>query len=202
MFPWRQSVYSALQAFFRLRILAPSPDPPRARHSQTRCPDPLEPHCMSFQDLWSAVILIEACEEELGPHIATDWGGLAPQDIAKDRKLADRQGSPGRQWRHILRIVQMRVRRDTASPGAGGAPANATLELVRTARVTDERDKVYGILSVPSVAHMNMTSITPNYGLGAPQIFTMFTEHLLQNGSLEALRLVYSPVGGVRLRWV
>lgn len=75
----------------------------------------------------------------------------------------------------------------------------ATLELSRRAGATDQRDRVYGLLGLPSFA--SFVSITPNYHMETPEVFTNFTEALLKQTDLAALRLVYRPVEEVEVKW-
>ncbi|KAB8298563.1 hypothetical protein EYC80_000742 [Monilinia laxa] len=122
-----------------------------------------------------------------------------------DRRLEDRSGTPGQQWKHILRIKNMREVDhkgiDTALPA---------LELARQAQATDARDKVYGILGIPCVK--GLTKVSPNYRIQLPEIFTNFTREIILNNEhgLDVLRLIHSPVEKIMLssmiannpRWV
>ena len=66
------------------------------------------------------------------------------------------------------------------------------LLLSRDAQATHQKDKVYGILGLSSIA--KLVEITPDYALSVEQTFYSFSRVLCASGDLRYLRLVERPI--------
>ncbi|APA15937.1 hypothetical protein sscle_15g107070 [Sclerotinia sclerotiorum 1980 UF-70] len=194
--PWHDNAFESLRLFFacqywhRLWILQ------ELAMARMDAPVIWGGHYMCLGDIWKACEIIEKQEDTVLQYITTH---TADADRYKtvatiDRRLEDREGTPGQQWKHLLRIKNMRQEDhrgiDTALPA---------LELARQAQATDARDKVYGILAIPCVK--GLTNVSPNYRIELPEIFTNFTREMISNNEhgLDILRLIHSTVNKVML---
>ncbi|TGO55703.1 hypothetical protein BCON_0088g00340 [Botryotinia convoluta] len=153
-------------------------------------------HSMCLRDIWKACQMIERQEDTVLQYITTHTNDADRHTTVAtiDRRIEDREGTPGQQWKHLIRIQNMR---ELSQEGVSTAlPA---LELARQAQATDARDKVYGILAIPCVK--GMTNVSPNYRIELPEIFTNFTREIISNNEhgLDILRLVHSPVDKIML---
>ncbi|KAI9691963.1 MAG: hypothetical protein M1820_009671 [Bogoriella megaspora] len=79
-----------------------------------------------------------------------------------------------------------------------GSDWKTALFLSRTAEVTDERDRVFGMLGLSSIA--NAVDVIPNYMETPTTVFVDFTRDLVRNSnSLNVLRYVNRRIGEMRL---
>ena len=200
-FPWRLEVFLALRIFLaleywhRLWILQ------EFALAKADAPILWGSHCLSIHGLWTAVKLIESQEVAIGQHISTSSAVTTKPDLTKDRRLEDRSGCPARQWKHIQRIMRVRNRTWVVDAQQSREVVTATFDLARNAGVSDQRDKIYGILGTPAIAHLQATRLTTNYQLNLKQVFVSFTRELVCGNDLNAMRHLYAPAGGLRLQW-
>ncbi|PQE24049.1 heterokaryon incompatibility protein [Rutstroemia sp. NJR-2017a BVV2] len=194
--PWHEGAFGALRSFFacqywhRLWILQ------EVAMARMDAPVLWGDHSMCLNDIWKACQMIEDQEDTVLQYMATHSSDTDPNRTVAtiDRRLEDREGTPGQQWKHILRIRDMRIRLQT-----GVNTALPALELARQAQATDARDKVYGILGIPCVK--GLCKISPNYRVELREVYINFTSGIISKDEhgLEILRLIYSPVGEVML---
>lgn len=194
--PWRKEAFTALRSFFaceywhRLWILQ------EIALAKMDAPVLWGSHSMRLRDIWFACELIERQEFVILRDIVSETSDAEKNSTIAtiDRRLEDRQGTPGQQWKHLLYIKHMRQQEhrgvDTALPA---------LELARQAQATDNRDKVFGILGIPCME--GLTPITANYRIDLAEIFTNFTREVILNNAhgLDILRLTHTPVGRILL---
>jgi hypothetical protein len=196
IFPWNKNVYLSLRAFFaegywhRLWILQ------ELAAARSDAPVLWGTHSMSLKDVWTGAGLIDSVEQQIGQHITTQGDEFTLNCIGslKDRRIDHRDGSPQQLWKHILRIKDIRER-----DGLLNTSIISILQLCRLAGAVDQRDKVYGLLGLPSIT--SIVNITPDYHLDVSEIFINFTRELLIKTDLAILRLVYQPVEDVKVRW-
>jgi hypothetical protein len=194
--PWHEGAFGALRSFFacqywhRLWILQ------EVAMARLDAPVLWGDHSMCLGDIWKACQMIENQEDTVLQYMATKSSDTDPDKTVAtiDRRLDDREGTPGQQWKHILRIRDMRIQLQS-----GVSTALPALELTRQAQATDARDKVYGILGIPCVK--GLCNISPNYRMELRDVYINFTGGIISNNErgLEILRLIYSPVGKVML---
>ncbi|KAA8564775.1 hypothetical protein EYC84_010547 [Monilinia fructicola] len=205
--PWHETTFESLRSFFacqywhRLWILQ------ELAMARADAPVLWGGHYMCLQDIWKACQMIEKQEDTVLQYITTHTSDAdQTRTVATiDRRLEDRSGTPGQQWKHILRIKNMRE-----VDHKGVSTALPAFELARQAQATDARDKVYGILGIPCVK--GLTKVSPNYRIELPEIFTNFTREIISNNEhgLDILRLIHFPVESIMLssmtannpRWV
>ncbi|KAK7755418.1 hypothetical protein SLS62_002645 [Diatrype stigma] len=166
--------------------------------------------CLSCQDVFDAVALIESDQNRIGRDII---GSVRPRtgqewtyEFARDRIPEERQWSAERMWKLLQDLVNLqreqRPEEDHQTSAAAIATGNAdlvgllrALVLGRDANVTKEKDRVYGILGLRAVAER--VDITPNYDLPLSAIYQDFTAQLLSKGNLDILRLVSRTSGEI-----
>ncbi|TGO18340.1 hypothetical protein BTUL_0010g00090 [Botrytis tulipae] len=194
--PWHEFAYESLRSFFscqywhRLWILQ------ELAMARMDAPVIWGDHSMCLSDIWKACQMIERQEDTILRYITTHTNDADQHTTVAtiDRRIEDREGTPGQQWKHLIRIQNMRELNQ-----GGVKTALPALELARQAQATDARDKVYGILAIPCVK--GLTKVSPNYRIELPEIFTNFTREIISNNEhgLDVLRLVYSPVDKIML---
>lgn len=194
--PWHDKAYESLRTFFasqywhRLWILQ------ELAMARMDAPVIWGGHSICLRDIWKACEMIERQEDTVLQRITTSTSDADRYKTVAtiDRRLEDREGTPGQQWKHLLRIKNMRY-----VDHKGVDIALPALELARQAQATDARDKVYGILAIPCVK--GLTNVAPNYRIELPEIFTNFTREMIANNDhgLDILRLVHSPVDKIML---
>ncbi|KAF5868260.1 putative heterokaryon incompatibility protein [Botrytis fragariae] len=194
--PWHDFAYKSLRSFFacqywhRLWILQ------ELAMARMDAPVIWGDHSMCLRDIWKACQMIERQEDTVLQDITTHTNDADRRTTIAtiDRRIEDREGTPGQQWKHLIRIQNMREWNH-----GGVSTALPALELARQAQATDARDKVYGILAIPCVKEL--TKVSPNYRIELPEIFTNFTREIISNNDhgLDILRLVHSPVDKIML---
>ncbi|KAF7939274.1 uncharacterized protein EAE97_007354 [Botrytis byssoidea] len=195
--PWHEFAYESLRSFFacqywhRLWILQ------ELAMDRMDAPIIWGDHSMCLRDIWKACHMIERQEDTILRYITTHTNDADRHTTVAtiDRRIEDREGTPGQQWKYLIRIQNMRE----LNQGGGVRTALPALELARQAQATDARDKVYGILAIPCVK--GLTNMSPNYRIELPEIFTNFTREIISNNEhgLDILRLVHSPVDKIML---
>ncbi|KAK8113351.1 hypothetical protein PG984_013877 [Apiospora sp. TS-2023a] len=163
MFPWQAEVFLALRGFFaqnywhRLWILQ------ELAMAQLDAPVLWGGYSLTLGDIYTAAHLIESLETEMGQHITSPGGGWNESKIGllKDRRLHDRRGCPERQWKLLLRISGMRRtesnvvdprKEESQTQQVDSEALIETLYLSRGAGASEPRDKVYGLLGLPTIA--------------------------------------------------
>ncbi|KAF7887914.1 uncharacterized protein EAF01_011068 [Botrytis porri] len=194
--PWHEFAYESIRSFFacqywhRLWILQ------ELAMARMDAPVIWGDHSMCLSEIWKACQMIEIQEDIVLQDITTHTKDADRHTTIAtiDRRLEDREGTPGQQWKHLIRIQNMRELNQ-----GGVSSALPALKLAKQAQATDARDKVYGILAVPCVK--GLTNVSPNYRIELPEIFTNFTREIISNNEhgLDILRLVHSPVDKIML---
>ncbi|EWG38414.1 hypothetical protein FVEG_14888 [Fusarium verticillioides 7600] len=153
--------------------------------------------CISWNDLYKAVGIVAADESRFGreiletvqPRILPAWSF----EFARDRLLQERTWAPERMWKIHLTMTDIQHNQKLTSTSTEWGELVRALNLAHDALVTEEKDRVYGILGIRAVAER--VHIEPDYKLSLSAIYTNFTEELLSKGDLNILRLASSHGG-------
>ncbi|KAJ3560277.1 hypothetical protein NPX13_g9358 [Xylaria arbuscula] len=194
--PWREEVFSAVRSFFacdywhRLWILQ------ELAMSKLDAPVLWGTHSMPLHEVWAACEIIDEGEGTILEGMATSGNDIDLHNttLTIDRRLEERHSTPGKQWKHLIRIKSLRDK-----TGHGIQCALPALELARGAQASDHRDKVYGILGIPSVEQL--ATMLPNYQVDITQAYINFTQNVITNQGLDIIRLIHAPVEPVMLSW-
>ncbi|KAI1287920.1 heterokaryon incompatibility protein-domain-containing protein [Xylaria venustula] len=159
--------------------------------------------CLSCKDVYDAAMLIQTDQNRLGrdiigsvrPRTGQEWA----YEFARDRIPEERQWTAERMWKLLQDLMNLqteqRPEHDGSSKDANLTGLLQVLLLGRDADVTQEQDRVYGILGLRAVAER--VNITPSYDLPLSDIFQDFTGQLLSRGELDILRLVSRSSGEI-----
>ncbi|KAK7963587.1 hypothetical protein PG988_010561 [Apiospora saccharicola] len=213
MFPWQPEVFLALRGFIaqnywhRLWILQ---EPAMA---QLDAPVLWGGYSLTLGDIYTVARLIESLETEMGQHMTSPGGGWNESKIGllKNRRLHDGRGCPERQWKLLLHISGMRrtesnvvksEKQESQTQQVDSEVLIETLYLSRGAGASEPRDKVYGLLGLPTIdATVGPSSLATDYNLELSKVYVNFTRAILARGDLNCLRFVHSPVGDVLVKW-
>ena len=77
--------------------------------------------------------------------------------------------------------------------------ATKVLSLSLDAKVTDQKDRVFGIIGIASIS--SLAEIEPDYRLPLDQVYVNFSKNLLARGGLDMLRSVQSPIAEINRGW-
>lgn len=156
-------------------------------------------HSVLWGDMYNASCFMELDENRFGRDI---------MNSGKPRKLAawswefarERVPYYGRLetsseflWR--LPLLLTAVQQDEHKSNTGPLDATRVFHLSLGAKVTDQKDRVYGILGIGDIS--SLAKIKPDYHLSLQEVYTDFSKNLLARGDLDTLRLVYSSVAEI-----
>ncbi|CAG1963057.1 unnamed protein product [Fusarium graminearum] len=155
-------------------------------------------NCISWKDLQGALSLIAADEARFGrdivgsvrPQILSEWAF----EIARDRVVQERDWAPGRMWKVQEIIMSLQNHQTSNSRGGWGMLVQA-LNIVRDSLVTEERDRVYGVLGLKAITDSIVWDKTPDYNMSLDRIYIDFTSGFVATGNLSILRLVSRYAG-------
>ncbi|KAJ3541188.1 hypothetical protein NM208_g4725 [Fusarium decemcellulare] len=200
--PLRGAVYKALFCFFnraywrRMWIIQEvangGPDTP------VLCGD----RCIAWDDICRAAVVINNDQARLGRDIldSSRRHRLAVQfsyEFAQDRVPEDTHLSSERMWKIQIALDNIQ-RNETSSPLGGWQALARALTLGRDSNVTEEKDRVFGILGVKAIA--SRVTIVPDYTMSLSALYSSFTSKFLEVGDLSILRLVSRPAGPIPTR--
>lgn len=158
--------------------------------------------CMIRKEVHLAASLIMTDELRFGHEVVQSVrcrGSSSSWEVARDRVLSEREYTSERLWRLIAKPTQLqRYQRGVHGPDRLWENLEVLL-LAREAHVTQQKDKVYGILGLKTVA--DMVDTRPHYALATSFIYISFSRDMLSRGNLDLLRLASRPVGGVNVSW-
>jgi len=157
---------------------------------------------LSCRDVREAALLIADDEGRFGnsiiesvrPRVMQTWTWV----FARDRVVEDREFAPDRMWRLLKAILDIQRDQNETSCPADTAALLRLLHLAQEASITEEKDRVYGVLGIRTVA--SRVRIVPDYTLSLSAVYQDFAEKLLANGNLDILRLVSRHQGSVPKR--
>ncbi|KAG9499543.1 hypothetical protein J7337_007999 [Fusarium musae] len=155
--------------------------------------------CISWGDLIRASQLISRDESRFGRDILnTNLAYTIPPwsfDFAKDRQPEQRQFSSERMWKIEMTMMEIQRNQHSTDPTSSWNELTQALTLVREASVTEERDRVYGILGIKAVADNLVWDSEPDYEISVDELWKSFTAGFLAAGNLTILRLVSRYAG-------
>ncbi|KAF4962377.1 hypothetical protein FSARC_9543 [Fusarium sarcochroum] len=159
---------------------------------------------IAWNDVYQAVKVIASDEARFGrailesvrPRILSTWSF----ELARDRLVQERKWAPERMWK--VQETMMRIQQDQRVPGASNNWQDLVraLSLARDSLLTNEKDRVYGILGIKAIA--DRVHIEPNYNLPISTIYANFTSELVSTGDLNILRLASRHGGDIPTSWV
>ncbi|KAL6849866.1 hypothetical protein ACO1O0_009411 [Amphichorda felina] len=147
-----------------------------------------------WHDLYESAQYITQDEARLGRDIAHSIRLTAMPawtfEFARGRDVYGRQWAPERMWELLVEMAKVQLKQK--KPGGRGLAADLLkpLLLSREATITDEKDKVYGILGIREIAER--VTIVPDYNLVIGEIYQDFAAKLIAGGDLNVLRLASS----------
>lgn len=161
--------------------------------------------CVHWQDIYTACVFTQSEEHRFGREIIESINpriGAWTWEFGRDR-VAPRDGSRSfseRLWKKPISMMAIQEQQQQhAAESDESLAAFRIFTLSRDANVTDERDRVYGILGIAAVS--NMVSITPDYNLSSNEVFRTFSQALLSTGDLSSLCLVSSRIPKINRAW-
>ena len=200
--PLRRSVYEALFFLFtrpywqRLWVLQ------EVAMARSDAPVLCGSSCITWRDIHDASLFIAQDESSLGrdivasarPRIITNWSN----EFGRSRVISERQWASERMWELLVEI--MSLQRNQKQPRSRGFATEIfrPLLLGRDASVSEEKDRIYGLLGFKEIACMVTTE--PNYKLPLDVIYLEFTTRILTTGNFNILRLVSRSSGLVYAR--
>ncbi|KAM0204722.1 hypothetical protein ACHAQD_000524 [Fusarium lateritium] len=192
--PLRSSVYNALFHFFsraywqRMWIIQ------EIAAGRGNTPVMCGEGCISWSALYEASHVITRDAARLGRDILHSNQQLIRPTwafhFAQDRQPDERKFSSERLWKiqnTLMEIQQSQQRKGSTSNWHDLAQA---LIMVRDASVTEERDRVYGILGIKAVVDSIVWKNEPDYMISLAELYRSFTLGFLAAGNLSILRLV------------
>lgn len=155
--------------------------------------------CIPLDDIYQALEVIRIDGAELGNFIIRDVRGRNAMIKSWYRTRGDNYGISEKLWERPTEIIEGQIPVQRSKSVLYGGIFGALL-LGREAFASDQRDRVYGILGLPSLS--DIIKITPDYTLTPSQTFITFSRALYAGGDLNGLRLVASPVPAIGTRYL
>ena len=156
--------------------------------------------CVLWDDIYNACCFFQLDENRFGrdiiqsvkPRILAAWSW----EFARDRLPYNGglENSSEFLWKYLLSLTTIQHNEHNNN---SDSHSNATkvFNLGLGAKVTDQKDRVYGILGIADIS--SLANIKPNYHLSLRKVYVDFSKTLLALGRLDALRLVHSPVAEI-----
>lgn len=159
--------------------------------------------CMAWQDIYESARYITQDEARFGrdiahsarPRVLPTW----TFEFARSRVVDERQWASERTWELLVEIAKVQIKQKQQRNLKLTADILKPLLLSREAKVTEEKDKVYGVLGIKEIA--DRVTIEPDYNLSLADIYKDFTAKLLVDGDLDVLRLASTGTALVRGDW-
>ncbi|PKS11156.1 hypothetical protein jhhlp_002917 [Lomentospora prolificans] len=124
----------------------------------------------------------------------------SPYEFARGR-LVDEEWSSEGTWKLLLDMQDLQLSQ-AQSPGSVGSEPKMDilrlLSLARRAKITDDKDRAYGVLGLRMIAER--ITMLPDYTLPMPVIYQNFMQELLSKGDLNILRLASRHRGAIYSR--
>ncbi|KAF2724319.1 HET-domain-containing protein [Polychaeton citri CBS 116435] len=163
--------------------------------------------CLPWRDIHDAATFISNDEQRFGREVARSTRprilGTWTFEAARDRVVQERRWASGRMWDLLIDMTNLQKGQNALADSEQGPkhPFDVLrpLILARDAEVTEEKDRVYGILGIKSIA--DRVDITPDYTLSLTDIYQDFTAQLISQGDLNILRFVSRGGGQIKAQW-
>ncbi|WZH49375.1 Heterokaryon incompatibility protein Het-6OR allele [Fusarium acuminatum] len=201
--PMKKKVYKALFHFFTRPYWRRMWVVQEVAMGNSQSPVICGDRCIAWEDVCKAVDIIAADESRLGreildsvrPQILSTWSF----EVARGRMIQGRTWAPERMWRIQQTMMQIQEVQKTDSSSNDWQGLVRALSLAQDSLVTNEKDRVYGILGIKAIAQR--VQIAPNYKLSQSEIYTNFMSELISKGDLNTLRLASGQGGFVTTSW-
>ncbi|KAK5626677.1 hypothetical protein RRF57_002392 [Xylaria bambusicola] len=149
-------------------------------------------------DISNALQFIKGDAAALGQFIVMSARGWHKFVKRWDNAIGDTHQISEKPWERPLAIASLQ------DPGRQFSTIKSDiydmLVLVSEANASDERDRVYGMLSLPQVAQK--IQLIPDYNRTASETFVLFSANLHLSRNLNGLRLVNSAVPAIGTRYL
>ncbi|UPK95878.1 hypothetical protein LCI18_006813 [Fusarium solani-melongenae] len=199
--PLRRAVYKALFCFFtrtywrRMWIIQ------EVANGRPGAPVLCGNRCIAWDDIYRAAVVINNDQARLGRDILDSsrppLAALNTYEFARDRLAEDTHLSSERLWGMQVALGGIQLNQKLSSLGDWQA-LTLVLNLCRDSNVTEEKDRVYGILGINAVAER--VAVVPDYTLSLSALYLSFTSKFLEAGDLNILRLISRPAGPIPIR--
>ncbi|CAM1508647.1 Fc.00g054950.m01.CDS01 [Cosmosporella sp. VM-42] len=199
--PLRKEVYKALFFFLsrpywrRMWILQ------EAAMARADSPVICGNKCLAWEKVYDSALFIAKDESRFGREIIQSiQATILPTwsfEFARDRVVREEGWASERLWKLVIAMMDIQNKQHATGYPTNTADLVQALVLGRDANVTDEKDRVYGLLGIRAIA--DRIAIVPDYSLSLPTIYTRFTISLLSAGDLNTLRLVSRHAGHARV---
>ncbi|KAI0535560.1 HET-domain-containing protein [Xylaria digitata] len=150
-----------------------------------------------LKDVFNALQFMKGDGAALGQYIVMCARGRSKIAKRWDDAAKDTYNISEKLWERPLAIASLQVANDEISTTKSGI--YDVLLLVSEANASDERDRVYGVLGLPQLAHK--VRLVPDYNRTVSETFTLFSANLYLSRNLNGLRLVNSPVSAQGTRY-
>lgn len=159
--------------------------------------------CLVWKDVHDSARLIAHDEARLGrdivdsvrPRILSTW----TYEFARSRVIHERRWASERMWELLMELADMQQHQKQPPSSTLSHETLRPLILGREAAVTEEKDKVYGLLGIKEVAKRG--KVVPDYNLSLQSVYQDFTTKLMSDGNLDILRLVSRSAGVIYDFW-
>jgi hypothetical protein len=201
--PMKKKVYKALFHFFTRTYWRRMWVVQEVAMGNPQSPVICGDRCIAWEDVYKAVGIIAADETRLGreildsvrPQILSTWSF----EVARGRMIQGRTWAPERMWKIQQTMMRIQEVQKTDSASDDWQGLVRALSLARDSLVTNEKDRVYGILGIKAITQR--VQITPNYKLSLSEIYSNFMSELMLKGDLNTLRLASGQGGFVTTSW-
>jgi hypothetical protein len=158
--------------------------------------------CLSWDDVHAAATLIASDEQRFGrdiigsvrPRILQSWNF----EFARDRMYFEHEWASERMWQLLMELMRLQREQKTIGIANDSTALLRALQLSQNANVSENRDKVYGVSGLKSVA--DRVAMVPDYQLPLVEIYRAFSERLLL-ADVNVLRQVTMPAGWIYESW-
>ncbi|KAI0449283.1 HET-domain-containing protein [Xylaria acuta] len=152
---------------------------------------------LRLKDIFNALQFMKGDGAALGQYIIMSARGRDKITNKWNSTPKDTHKVSEKMWERPLAIASLQVSNGEFSTMK--SEIYDVLLLAGEANASNERDRVYGILGLPQVAHN--IQLVPDYNRTVSEIFTLFSANLYLSRNLNGLRLVNSPVSAKGTRY-
>ncbi|KAK2589889.1 hypothetical protein QQS21_012429 [Conoideocrella luteorostrata] len=202
--PFRKEIYKALFSLLtrsywtRMWILQ--------EVASARCDAPVicGKRCLEWRDMHDSAQYIARDEARFGrdimdsvrPRILTTWSF----EFTRSRVLSERQWASERMWDLLIEMTKLQAKQKREIDRSPAIDVSRPLLLGREAAVTDEKDRVYGILGIRGIAEK--ITVKPDYALSLREIYIDFSAKLLTEKDINIIRMVGRSSGSIYAGWI
>lgn len=160
-------------------------------------------HSITWRDVYDAARTITRDEGRLGrdivasvrPRIIQTW----TFEFGRSRVIHERQWASERMWGLLVEMAQVQHSQKKQGNTKLAADKFPPLLLARDAAVSEEKDRIYGILEFKEISAK--VTIEPDFNLSLRSIYLNFSAKILATGDLNILQLVSRESGFISPSW-